>query len=154
MIDCSPGSSSATRMRINRLRAIEAQCAAPETEAAAQSARAQAGPAAGRAPAHLDRTFRKVAQVLGKQSATHDRIAPIVELDDLRQELGAHAEPFAADAVDLQGRSHGSALHRPCGVGAAPALVPAELVAEDAQAARQQGGGTVGVMARAPTADL
>ena len=104
----------------------------------------------------------------------HDGIAPVVEANDLGQQLGAHAVAVAGDPVDHELR--GRLLRSPRGIGiatpdaqlnvhlcrspcrnrvASPALlVTDEVVAEDAQAAAQEADRAIRVTAGSPAGDL
>src|SRR4051794_10869192 len=53
---------------------------------------------------------RMLTELVGKRAAADDRVAPVVQLDPLREQLGADAVAGAGDRVHLQVLAHTAAL--------------------------------------------
>src|SRR4051794_8782885 len=60
--------------------------------------------------AGLTCTLGMLHELVGKGAAVDDRVAPVVEVDPLREELGADAVAGARDRVHLQVLAHPAAL--------------------------------------------
>ena len=108
---------------------------------------------ARRARAGQTAIARRTSRSRGRPRSRHDREAPLVEGDSLGQQLGAQAVAVAARPVDLE--LHRAAADREqvraTGRPQPPALMPVDLVAQQAQAGRDEPDRAVGVGAGAPS---
>src|SRR4029079_17602948 len=97
MTSRSPGSSSATRMRIPSASHGSGCRSPPSSLAAFDRRRRPAGGPQSEDRTDGDRAPGMVEELVGNATGGDDRIAPVVEVDELRQKLGAHAVPIAGD---------------------------------------------------------
>src|SRR5882757_9538710 len=95
-----PGSSSATRIRIASGSHGSRRGSEPAGLAPLNGSRRDTSEAEGENRADGDGPPGMVEERVGDATVADDGIAPVVELDQLGQELGAHAEPVARDPID------------------------------------------------------
>ena len=111
----------------------------------------------------VDGAARVDEQLVGDRAAVDDRVAPVVEGDPLREQLGAEPVPVAGDRIDRAGaRSRRRTLpasreaqrRRRRQARQGPALVGGELLGEDAHPAAEEAHGAVGQVAGAAAGQI
>src|SRR5258705_7980593 len=95
-----PGSSSATRIRMASASHGRGRVAVPSGGAPLDRSRRGPGKAQRQDGTDRHRSAGVVEELVRDTPRGDDRVAPVVELDELGQQLRAHPEAVAGDAVD------------------------------------------------------
>ena len=101
-----------------------------------------------------------VEEIVRDGARRDDRIAPVIELDQLGQQLGAHPVPVAGDPVDGEGRASSRSGHQAARPRRAPLVQVrdrswrSKSSAKDPQRAVEKPDRAVGVLAGAAAGEL